>query len=300
MNTHADELPCDSKTKKRKTTMLALVIITFQLFYSVTCSISCYNCPLGPNTFDAILTADSLPETFNNCSFETEQSQCSLLLIFTRDPDRTQILATGGEERRGTDDENHLKNEIIFGNDGTKLLWTNRIRYICSDEKCNSPSTLKRLFKSLKSEDNFNEFTALLKINQDFNGTFCFFFANSSASCQTEVDPNNCTQCVIEQSIQSQSLDICADCIKDDVIENFISYETKFSMNTRERRDFWIIECQSPDCNTIQTIGLIRNKSDVQFDFNRFLNNSRKQFNLSFIHIVIFILIVLNIKINDF
>ncbi|CAF3424998.1 unnamed protein product [Rotaria sp. Silwood1] len=278
--------------------MLVSLFLVFQLFYSVTCSISCYNCPMEFNTFDSIITVDTIPNNLKNCSIKTEQSECSIQVIWMQNPNQTRIALVGGGEKRTESDEHNLKNDILLKNDGIKTQWTNTILYVCSTENCNSPSTLKHLLRSLTSKDNFNEFSYLLVMNEHFNGTLCFFYANSSVSCETEIDPNTCKQCTTEEYIQTKPLEICSNCIMDDVIENFITYEVKFFMNNRERHDFWMIECQLPNCNTIDNSDLIRQKSNIQFDFDLFLNCSRQLTNILSINIIVFVLLTLYIKIK--
>lgn len=101
--------------------MLFTLLIIFQLFYSITCQISCYDCPIQANTFNSILTANTVPNDFNNCSFPTNQAECSMNVIWTQDPDQTQIVSMGGGGRRLVADEHNLQNTITLKNNGTKM-----------------------------------------------------------------------------------------------------------------------------------------------------------------------------------
>lgn len=292
---HVNELFYNNRTINKN--MLLFFFIIFELFYIVTCFISCYHCPMQFNTFDSIITIDTISDNLQNCSITNDQVQCSIQVIWVSNPNQTQIaLLGGGGEERDISDEHNLKNDIILMNDGTKIRWTNRLYYLCSTDKCNSPSTFKRLLRSLRSEDQFNELSDFLVTNEHFNGTSCFFFENSSRSCDSEIDHNTCKQCIMEVSIQSSPLEICANCILNDFIQNFITYEVKFFMNDRTRDDFWMIKCQLSNCNAIQIGSLIRQKSSVQFNFDLFLNNSAKQSYNSLTIVMILILIVLFIK----
>jgi hypothetical protein len=260
----------------------------------MTCQLSCYDCPMQSNIFNSILTVDTLPNDLKDCSFPVDQAECSIFVKWTQNPDQTQIALIGGGERRLVVDEHNLQNTITLKNDGTKTQWTREIFYRCSTEKCNSPSILKRILRSLKSEDSFNQLSNLLQMNAQFNGRSCSFFANSSTPCETEMDPNTCKQCATQESIVSGRLETCLNCVMDDIIENFVTRQVKFFMNNRECHDLWMIECQIQGCNTIETGDSIRQKSTIEFDYNLFLNGSNKLTNLSWITIIISILVMFN------
>jgi hypothetical protein len=277
--------------------MLFSLFIAFQLFYSVKSHISCYNCPLQSNIFDYIITADNIPENLKNCSFIGEQLECSIRVTWIQDPNNTEITLQSTGERRDVSDEHNLEHTITLNNNGFKLQYTKSIHYVCATEECNSPSTLKRLLRSLTSKDDFYELSYLLALNQPFDGTSCEFFANtSSMSCETEMNQTSCNQCMAQEFIQSTSLETCQNCVNDDIIENFITREMRFFMSNRERHDFWMIECQFKDCNNIDTGNFIRQKSTIQFDFDFFLNVNNKSTNLLSMSIIALVLMVLSIK----
>ena len=116
----------------------------------------------------------------------------------------------GGGGRRLVADEHNLQNTITLQNDGIKAQWRKDIAYRCSTDRCNSPSTLKRLLRSLRSVDTFSDLSNLLAMNPEFSGGLCSFFANNSTPCE------------------SDTLDVCLNCLLDDVTENFVTRGVKF------------------------------------------------------------------------
>jgi hypothetical protein len=279
-------------------TMLFYLFIAFQLFYSVTCHVSCYDCPIQANTFDSILTPDTMPENFKNCSFTGEQMECSIRVTWTQDPNKTAIALIAGGERSEVSGEHNLENTITLSNNGVKLAWAKSIFYKCSTERCNNPGTLNRLLRSLRSDDDFHALSSLLAMNTQFSSGLCYFFANSSVPCETEMDPNTCKQCVTEEYMQSKPVEICSNCAMNNITENSMLREVKFFMEKRERHDFWMIQCQQKDCNAIETGDLVRQKSNIQFNFDLFLNGGDKFTNVSSLRIImIFALIIIKMKI---
>ncbi|CAF0828522.1 unnamed protein product [Adineta steineri] len=258
--------------------MLFLFFILFQLFYSIQCQLTCHNCPRESNIFNTIITADTIPENLKDCTLISEQMECSIHVTWTQNPDQTILILMPGGERNSISNRYNLQNTITLTNTGSQLQWTKSLDFICSTEQCNSPIILKRLLKSLKSDDSFYTLSQLLEINNQFHGSLCNFFANSSMSCETEMDQNTCKQCATQEYIESKPVEVCSNCVMDDIIENFITRQVKFFMNNRERHDMWMIECQQRDCNAIETGDLIRQKSDIQFDFDLFLNNGNNKF----------------------
>ncbi|UJR32849.1 hypothetical protein I4U23_020311 [Adineta vaga] len=232
------------------------------------------------NVFDSIITADTVPNDLKNCSLVTDQMECSIRVTWTQNPNQTSIILLAGSERQAVSGRHNLENTITLTNNGTKTQWENSIFYICSSEQCNSLTMLKRLLRSLTSEDKFHTLSDLLDLNTQFQGSFCNFFANSSISCETEMDPNTCKQCATQEYIQSKSIEVCSNCVMDNVIENFITRQVKFFIDKQERHDLWMIECQKKDCNAIETGDLIREKSNIDFNFNYFLNSSKKLDNI--------------------
>ncbi|CAF1136814.1 unnamed protein product [Adineta ricciae] len=275
--------------------MYLVLLVTIQLFYAVTCQLSCYNCPMQANVFDSIITVDTVPNDLKDCSLQQDQTQCSIHIEWTQNPNRTLIMLRSDGERQDSSGRHNLENAITLTNNGTRTQWRKTMDYICSTDQCNSPAMVKRLLRSLTSEDNFQTFSPLLNMNTQFHGNLCIFFANSSASCDTEMDRNTCRQCATQEYIQSKPVEVCLNCVMDDIIENFVTRQVKFFMKDRQRHDIWMIECQQENCNAIETGDLIRQNSQIDFDFTYFLNGSNQFNNFVFEISLAFVLTIFNL-----
>ena len=253
--------------------MLLYLCVAFQLFRTLLGQLSCYNCPLEANSFNTIITADTLPTELNNCSSKSEQYHCSIIVIWQPITKRTNIILAPGDDQRAVDDKHSLKSSLIYKNDGVHRQRTRSISYVCSTDLCNSLPTLKRLLQALTLQDSFDGLDYLVQFNQDFQGDSCWFFTNSSAPCDMEMNRTTCNQCSIELTSESNAVEVCANCVAGDVIDNFITREVTFNLQNRAKDDFGLIECQVTDCNTLTSGQLIRRKSNVEFNFDLFLHN---------------------------
>lgn len=240
----------------------------------VNSQFSCYNCPLETNQFDFLVDDHSLPTDLKNCSIVPNQYQCAIRLTWIRTINVTWITFVPGYEFRrefkindDEDDGSSVKATLIYKKDApNRLEWTNALYYTCDSHNCNNITVLRWLLKSMTIRDNLHELDDLVQMNPFFNGDQCFFFANSSVPCETEMNRTTCRQCAFEQIENNGSPNICANCVDDEDIENFITREVKFDLNQKLSEDFTMIQCQMNDCNREQIGSLIRSKSKIDFN----------------------------------
>ncbi|CAF1160139.1 unnamed protein product [Rotaria sordida] len=149
--------------------------------------------------------------------------------------------------------------------------------YSCSTDRCNDANVFKRILESLSLNSKFNELEGLLNPENPFDGNQCFRYMNQtdeSCSSTTDIDPSKCKQCLTTVKTETEIDKICATCSTDDAYEGYLSNEIHFNMTDQTRILSWSIACQSKGCNTLDTGRQIRQKSDISFDFNKFLHSN--------------------------
>ncbi|UJR18853.1 hypothetical protein I4U23_021981 [Adineta vaga] len=152
--------------------------------------------------------------------------------------------------------------------------------YYCSTDRCNDMNTFKRLLYSLTINDQFIDIKDRLIPVEPFDGHWCLMFSNktSSDTCYVEipVDPTNCKLCSTKYMQDSKGNRMCAGCFTDRLRTLSLIRHIEFNMTDRTSNDRSFIDCQSKNCNGVETMQLIREKSTIQFNFNRFFNDKQK------------------------
>jgi hypothetical protein len=259
--------------------MLFFLFVVFSSYlHAATATVSCYDCPFEVNRFDYLVTKDKLPNALNNCTTKSLGDSCIIDVKWSRNPgDQTEIGLEARGEPRTAFIEHTLSGDVNLENKENQLLWTRSISYICSTDQCNSLSTLQRLLASLTMRDDFVDLGYLLTREIPFDDPSCLLWGNSTTlECATEMPPANCTQCSSQGMSQNGVLDICANCLLDDIAETFLVREVNYELINRTRADHWILECQSKNCNTIENGIRIFQKSNFDFDFVHFLNHANR------------------------
>ena len=268
------------------TTMLFYLFIVFSSFPVVINGVTCYDCPLIANSFDYLVANDRLPDALRNCTTKSLGDTCIIDVIWNRNPDRTQIaLVARDDSRSAALIEHTLSGNINLENKNNQLLWTKSISYTCSTDQCNSLLTLKRLLASLTMKDDLFDLGSLLIREITFDGR-CWFWTNSTIlECSTVIPAAPCKQCSFQGIGQNGVVDICANCLLDDIGETFLLHEVNFELINRTRADHWVLECQSKNCSTIENGNRILQKSTFDFDFAQFLNHANRMsaWNIAFV-----------------
>jgi hypothetical protein len=96
------------------------LLVVLQLFYSVA-YLSCHNYPIQSNNYNSILTADTVPGDFKDCSVSIVQLRCYIILIWMQNPNQTTVILAPDGDRRDVTDERNLENTIIFKNNGITI-----------------------------------------------------------------------------------------------------------------------------------------------------------------------------------
>ncbi|CAF2419553.1 unnamed protein product [Rotaria sp. Silwood2] len=277
--------------------MLLYLFIIFQTIRSISCVITCSVCPIDANSFYYFVTTDRLPYSLNNCTLQTIGDNCFIDVIWHRKPDKTEITLSTRENPRTINNEHNLFTDASLENKNSNFVWTRSISYTCSTNYCNSLTVLKRLLNSLTSNDSFNELEYLLKIEEPFDGNWCWFEKNiTSLECAASIPPESCKGCFFQGKSRVSSIEICASCLQDDIGETALSHEVDFNMTDRTRTDHWILECKSRNCNTKTNGNLIRQKSTSDFDFIKFLDDANNSNILSHMSKIMLLVIVFLIK----
>lgn len=216
-----------------------------------------------------------MPEQMSNCSIKDHQTACSIDVAWNRLAITTGILLTPGDDINSLSRPYILIANTMLSIVERRLKWQNTISYSCSTDQCNSPARLKHLLESLTLIDDFDEIAYIIQTDKPFDGHWCVFFSNTTTTqCQTKIDPNLCQQCIFGESNTKMINETCANCYTDVVGDNTIAREAHFNMTDQTHVDFWAIQCQSPNCNSIATGQQVHDKSTINFHFNKFLNKN--------------------------
>ncbi len=259
--------------------------------------IECHYCPIDENNLDYFVTTDNIPHHLNNCTIIKMGDVCYIDLIWNRTPVKTQIGLSGKGDEKSIDAEHTLVTNVNVENKNLSIIWTRTISYICSTDKCNSLSALKGVLDSLTLNDTLHELVDLLQRKEPFEGNWCKFSTNGTLfECATEISPASCKQCSFQGISNHGVVELCANCLEDDIGETFLSHEVNFNMTDRTRDDHWILECGFENCNTYDNGNLVRQKSTSDFDFEKFLDGNNKSISLSSISKTVLLFVVFCIK----
>ncbi|CAF1426209.1 unnamed protein product, partial [Adineta ricciae] len=208
---------------------------------------------------------DNIPEKLNDCPIIANQSECVISMRWFLNNNETELdMVPETRHKRSISSEHTITVDAIVGKDGSSFSLQHSLYYFCSTDKCNSPSSLKRLLQSLTLNDQFMELIALLRPSTQFDGHWCLLLSNQTTeACKVPVvvDPNNCKQCSTTFISESKSTgSICAGCYTDDVHQEFLGREILFNLTDQTQTEIEMINCRSENCNSLRTIDLIRGK----------------------------------------
>ncbi len=262
--------------------MLFYLFLSFQVFYSISCDISCYECPVEANTFDYLITTDRIPDELKNCSLKNNMVACSFTIIWQRNPNKTEITVSAGDTKRSVSTDHELDVAVGFDNTNSILKWEKVVVYTCSTKECNSFSQLKRVLASLTVTDNLDDLTNIIKPQEPFQGEWCERASNATFDdCNITVPVTACTQCSLNGQINQTKTEVCATCLTGGTDNNFLSYGVVINMVDRTRSTMWEIQCLAENCNSLTNGDLIRQRSQIDFDFIKFFNAGNKLTSLS-------------------
>jgi hypothetical protein len=273
--------------------MLLFIFVIFQILYSVSCHISCYNCPFDQNSLDYIVTADKFPSELRNCSLQSNLMKCYIQVLWRRDPDLTQLVLIGEGDTRSASNDHSLAVNFGYENDGSMSMWEQVLFYECTTNECNSLGEFKRILNSLTLSDTLFQLAPLLNPVKPFQGQWCHFESINVTfeECNTTIPVSSCTQCTLAGMTNQTRTELCTTCSTDGSDKNVLSYGKTFNMTDRTESSNWIILCGQNHCNTPDIGDNIRSRSYIHFDFANFLNtgNNLTSNKISWLFVVFFI-----------
>lgn len=257
--------------------MFLQIFIIFAIFQSLSAEISCYDCSSLPDTYNYLVTFDTIPKSFGDCPIKSKQDMCyiSLRWLFTSKQTGINVGASDVETKKSSS-EQLLTAAVDLSGLGANQYLQHSFTYFCSTDKCNDINTFKKLLQSLTIVDQFNDLKDLLVPVEPFDGHWCLMFSNQTASEQCDVkvtvDPKDCKQCSTQYIHDSKESRMCAGCFTDGPHTESLLRHVEFNMNDRTFNDSSLINCQSNKCNSVETIQLIRQKSIIKFNFDQFFS----------------------------
>ncbi|CAF2601831.1 unnamed protein product [Rotaria sp. Silwood2] len=259
--------------------MLFHTVILFSLIYSAFSSISCYDCSLKPDTYNYIITADTIPSEIRNCQIKADQTGCRIDVRWYLTTNMTGINFLV-YNTLSMPLEHTLRVKTFISGIGVIQQIEHSFYYFCTTDRCNDPYVFKQNL---------------------FDGRGCLFYTNKTdKSCNTtsDIDPKICKQCSTTFTTETILDTICATCFSDDIYGEQLGEEVVFNMTDRTRISSSFIHCQSQGCNGLNIGHQIRDKSRIAFDFNKFLsyNTSSKQIASSSLITTAMIIIAFIIK----
>jgi hypothetical protein len=251
------------------------LFITFQLLYSVSSDISCYQAPFDINSFNYIVTADHFPAELHNSSLEVNSVGCYIQVLWQRDPDNTKIALIADTDMKAVSSQHQLQVDVGYQTKISSIpTWAKEIIYQCNTDQCNSLSQLKRLLSALIVNESLHDLAYLLNPVKPFHGEWCYRGSNATfEACNTTIPVSLCTQCQLIGTMNQTGTELCATCTTDDPDNSLLVFEKTFNITDRTNSSVWEILCGRQNCNTPAIGNSIRQKSYIYFDFTKFLNN---------------------------
>lgn len=255
--------------------MIFFLFITFQVFYSVSCSISCHTAPFDINSFNYIVTADHFPTELHNSSVTTNVTNCYILVLWQRDPDKTQIALIADTATKSVTSQQKLQVDVGYQTKTSSTpTWAQQIIYQCNTDRCNSLSQLKHLLAALVVNESLHDLVYLLKPVKPFHSDWCYRGSNATfQKCNTTIPASLCTQCQLTEMMNSTGTELCGTCSIGDPDNLLLVYEETFDITDQTNSSIWAIYCGRKSCNTPTVGDSIRKKCHIQFDFTKFLIN---------------------------
>jgi hypothetical protein len=255
--------------------MLFYLFITFQILYSISCNLSCYQAPFDINSFDYIVTPDHFPAELRNSSLKVNSVTCYSVVLWERNPDNTKIALVADIGMKAGSNEHQLQVDVSYDTQTSTIpAWAKQIIYQCSTDRCNSLSQLKHLLQALIVNESLHDLAYLLNPVKPFHGEWCYRSSNTTLNeCNTTIPVSLCTQCVVSATMDQTGTELCATCWTADPDQALLVYEKTFNMTDRTNSSLWGISCARENCNTPAVSESILEKSSIEFNFTTFLNN---------------------------
>ncbi|UJR11605.1 hypothetical protein I4U23_015787 [Adineta vaga] len=263
--------------------MFFRLLIIFALFHSLSGEISCYDCSSIPDMYNYLVTVDTIPEAFNNCPIKTKQDTCYISVRWLLNANQTGIdIGSTGERMKesfSSSSGDLLTVAVDLAGLGADQYLQHSFSYFCLTDNCNDIGTFKHLLQSMTITDQFNDLKNLLIPVEPFDGSWCLMFSNQTISdhcdAQVSVDPKTCKQCSTQSVEDSKGNRLCAGCFIDRPHMESLLRHVEFNMIDQTSTDSSLIECRSQNCNGVETMKLIQQKSVIHFDFDQFYNTTR-------------------------
>ncbi|CAF1624540.1 unnamed protein product [Adineta ricciae] len=233
--------------------------------------------------YNYIVTTDTIPKEFGDCPIRRNRISCYINLRWLLTSKQTGIFISSiGDEMKNSSfisAGNVLSAYAYLNIERKKEFFLHSFTYSCSSDRCNDINTFKRILYSLIITDQFNDIKNRLIPVEPFDGHWCLMFSNKTSidTCSEKipVDPTDCKQCSTRYLQDSEGNRICAGCFTDRFLLPSITRLIEFNITGRTTNDRSFIECQSKNCNGVETMQLIREKSTIRFNYDQFLNTTR-------------------------
>ncbi|UJR16600.1 hypothetical protein I4U23_003500 [Adineta vaga] len=238
---------------------LVHIILTFVLCtQEISASVICYNC--YDHEYDFELTSDTIPDSLDGCTNFTGIRNCYVTISWR-----------GGKSSLGTfhdiidaPESKEMAFMAVLANNNQPQV---TFRYLCSTDFCNTAINVKRAFNSATIQHSLTELVPQLNTTLIFNSSNCFNFQNGSV-CSPSTGCQHCHITMRPNWKNLTSIEICARC--DSAGSPYFEAMTYFDLIERKRFDDFDIRCLTSHCNSLENIELIRQKTNFQFDYNKY------------------------------
>ncbi|CAF1407795.1 unnamed protein product [Adineta ricciae] len=252
-----------------------IFIIQALLNLSVLCDFSCYDC--SENILDYTLTDETVPTQFNNCTLVTGRLYCYIHVQWEQNPAKTKLQISGYQYWKLDIMGHDLEARASISYDESQLKWSKVIRYRCLTNECNSPTRLTYLLKSLKFVNRLEQLQYLIEPNETFDGQGCLVYYNETGkqiSLPTQVHRSAPQQCRTMIKIEPKRKVINAERLSIQRDLNSLKHYIEIDINNRIRSSNLYITCQKADCNSLNTVDLIYRNSFVDFNMEKFIDQT--------------------------
>ncbi|CAF1373345.1 unnamed protein product [Adineta ricciae] len=264
-------------------TLQVIIARTLYGFYliQVAFALTCHQCNNGKNEiFNGTVTADNL-SPLTNCTVVKAtdgQRHCALGIGWVK-TERSLIHVGAAWKREDVVDTDHV--ETVAGNlDGPvpTAAITHWLYYLCSTDECNRVDRFKLLLQSTKVEFDVDRIAQLLYSPRPQNGSTlnCLFYSNatdtSSALCaRPSANISECNYC----SLDVKQNTLCTDCFINPNVSQYRFADIRYHLlGNRTIQQTLDIDCNLPQCNTMDYVRRVQEAYKMSFDFDMFLGSN--------------------------
>ncbi|UJR20368.1 hypothetical protein I4U23_023500 [Adineta vaga] len=275
--------------------MLLYSFLVLILLHNVT-SLKCNKCHYD-TIFNYTITTETVPLMPANCTIVDALHTCSIEIHWMKSPIQSSVFYDSNSGIIRTSYHHVFSSVEHRANGYAKQQDTHTLMYSCDTDGCNNNTALKAILNALTLTEQLNELESLLA--PGYYPTFteqesCFNSFNTTQTSEQCKSGSASIPTCIGCRIEVNSNEFCAQCAAQYYlrIDDYILRTKIFFLYNRTQTDRMELFCRTKNCNALTSIDKIRQKSSLEFDFDKFFNGLTPSSTGHTFHFLIFILFI--------